>query len=156
KPLGSTGRSLIRSAGIPRVRARFGLVSPSIARTLWPSRAISRASVPEIEVLPEPPFPAIASFIAPPPLDAVSSHRGYRRLCGCRTGAAESSDEGGEAVHRPWIVAGDEVVDVGQGRAHADGEWLHVEVRRPRVDPDQPPRLQLDPARLPREQPGVS
>ncbi len=54
---------LIRSAGMPSVSARFGLESPSMASTEWPLRASSRAIVPEIEVLPDPPLPAIASFM---------------------------------------------------------------------------------------------
>ena len=37
--------------------------SPSMASTLWPLRASRRAMVPEIEVLPDPPLPAIASFM---------------------------------------------------------------------------------------------
>ena len=41
----------------------MGFESPSMASTLWPLRASSRAMVPEIEVLPDPPLPAMASFM---------------------------------------------------------------------------------------------
>ena len=60
---GRTGMWLICSAGMPSVSARFGLESPSMASTRWPLRASSRAIVPEIEVFPDPPLPAIASFM---------------------------------------------------------------------------------------------
>ncbi len=60
---GRTGMWLICSAGMPSVSARLGLESPSMASTLWPLRASRRAIVPEIEVLPDPPLPAIASFM---------------------------------------------------------------------------------------------
>src|SRR3954452_13082226 len=60
---GSVGTASMRSAGMPRVSARFGLESASIASTLWPERARTRASVPLIDVLPDPPLPAIATFM---------------------------------------------------------------------------------------------
>src|SRR4051795_7960577 len=128
RPLGRTGRSLIRSAAIPRVRARFGLVSPSMARTLCPSRAISRARVPEIEVFPDPPLPAIASFIASPPLSASYRYRGYRPLTAGRPSATQPANQPSESVYRSRIVTWNEVVDVGHRGPHPDGEGLHVDV----------------------------
>src|SRR5829696_8706008 len=61
----SVGSESMRDGGMPSVTARLGFESPSIARTLRPERASTRAIVPEIEVFPEPPFPATASFMAP-------------------------------------------------------------------------------------------
>src|SRR5262249_10950714 len=156
RPLGRTGRSLIRSAGMPRVSARFGLVSPSMARTLWPSRAISLARVPEIEVFPEPPFPAIASFIRPSSLGARCSHRGYRPLSAGRPGTPGGSDPRREPGGRPRAVAGGAVIDVGHRGAHPHGQGLQLELRRPWVDPDQTPRLKLQPPRLPGQRPRVA
>src|SRR5215218_8740919 len=69
--------SLMWSGGSPSVSARFGFESPSIASTFLPARASTRASVPEIEVLPEPPFPAIASF-TPETLVALDETRDRR------------------------------------------------------------------------------
>src|SRR5579875_352325 len=68
RSLARTGSSGSRSGGIPRVIARFGFGSPSMASTLRPLRAKSRDKVPEIEVLPAPPLPATASFILTSPL----------------------------------------------------------------------------------------
>src|ERR1700720_2044490 len=48
---------------IPKVRARFGFGSPSIAKMLRPLSAKMRANVPAIVVLPDPPFPTVAIFI---------------------------------------------------------------------------------------------
>src|SRR5919108_4135761 len=61
---GSVGTELNFSAGTPSVSARFGFESPSMASTRKPRRASCLAIVPEMEVFPDPPLPATASFIA--------------------------------------------------------------------------------------------
>src|SRR5262249_6228833 len=69
--LGMAGREAAWPCGSPRGTARFGLLSSSRATTCWPRSARTRASVPAMVVLPEPPFPPIAIFIVGPDRTAM-------------------------------------------------------------------------------------
>src|SRR5215211_6632117 len=80
---------------MPSVSARFGLASPSMASTLRPSRASSRAIVPEMDVLPAPPFPATAIFM---PGMSLPRWRGVRRPV---AGEARSRIAGARAAQLP-------------------------------------------------------
>jgi len=51
-------------------------------------------------------------------------------------------------MDRSRIVTGNEVVDVGHRCSHAYGERLHADIGWPRIHPDQPTSLQLDPLRF--------
>src|SRR5215207_4501486 len=90
-----------------------------------------------------------------PLLSALPSYRGYRPLPPCRPRAAEAADQSRQAEDRPRVVARHEVVHVREDRPHPHGEGLHVDVRRPRVDPDKSPCLELEPPGLAGEQLGV-
>jgi len=52
------------SCGIPRVMARFGVASASMASTVKPLLAKNSAKTPAIRVLPTPPLPETAIFIS--------------------------------------------------------------------------------------------
>src|SRR5215469_4674484 len=113
KSRGSTGSFISSAAGRPKVSARLGLLSPSMARTRPCFRPSVRAMIPEIVVFPEPPFPPIAIIKAAAFLISIAGKKRFGNSLDALTrlrmlrgiGEREPSGHDGSSKQHDWIFA---------------------------------------------------